>query len=309
MKAAQITEFGDASVIDITDTDQPTITADQLLVKVSASSINPFDFAMLGGMIESLADQFPLTLGLDIAGTIAEIGANVTGFTVGDRVYGSASFFAGGSGAFAEFAAVDPSSIAKTPDNITDQEAATLPTAGLSALQAVVDNGHVVAGQKVFINGGSGGVGVIEIQIAKALGAYVATTVSTPNVEFVKALGADEVIDYKTADFTKTLLDYDVALENARADKEAVLSVVKDGGIAVSITGGFDEAETSARNITAIGQQTNVNTKSLDELSAMVASGQVKAIVAKTIPLENIADAFNDKQTDSVQGKIVIAIG
>jgi NADPH:quinone reductase-like Zn-dependent oxidoreductase len=172
-----------------------------------------------------------------------------------------------------------------------------------------VDNGHVSAGQKVFINGGSGGIGVIAIQIAKSLGAYVATTVSTDNVEFAKSLGADEVIDYKTTDYTEVLKDYNVALNNVYSDKiNEVLSVLKDGAIAVSLAGNFDEAAAKAKNITATAQMTNVSTASLNELAGMVGDDEVKPIVSKTFTLDQVAKAFDEKQNGSVRGKIVIAI-
>jgi alcohol dehydrogenase len=309
MKAAQISQFGDASVITVANIDKPSTTDDQILVKVAAASINPFDSAVRNGMIASLADNLPFTLGLDFAGTVAEIGANVAGFAVGDRVFGSANVLGGGSGAFAEYAAVNPTRIAKTPASISDQEAAALPTAGVSATQEIIDNLQVKPGQKVFINGGSGGVGSYAIQIAKALGAYVATTASTNNVEFVKSLGADEVIDYKITDFTTVISGYDAASNNVYSDKvNDILKVVKDGGKAVSIAGSFDEAAATAKNITAINQGTDVATKSLDELAGMVDDGDVKVIIAKQYPLDKIQDAYTDKENGSIQGKIVITI-
>ncbi len=307
MKAAQISSFGDASVIAINDINKPTVSDDQVLVKVSASSINPFDSSMISGMIESLGDQLPFTPGLDIAGTVDEIGANVTGFTIGDRVYGSANVLGGNSGAFAEYAVVHPARIAKSPITISDEEAASLPTAGVTALQSLIDKGHVAQGQKVFINGGSGGVGSLAIQIAKAAGAYVATTTSTPNVEFVKSLGADEVIDY-TNGSTDTIRDYDVAFDTARSDKETVLNTVKDGGIAVSATGPFDEAAASARNIETFSIYADVNSESLSQLAGLVEKGRVKPIIADTFALSDIQAAFSKKSAGSIQGKIVITI-
>jgi NADPH:quinone reductase-like Zn-dependent oxidoreductase len=308
MKAAQINSFGDASVIAINDIDKPTINDDQILVKVSASSINPFDNAMIAGAIASLSEQFPLTPGLDVAGSVEEIGANVTGFAVGDRVYGSANIMGGGGGGFAEYTIVNPGRIARSPSNLSDQEAASLPTAGITALQSLVDNGHVADGQKVFINGGSGGVGSLAIQIAKAYGAYVAATTSTDNLDFVKTLGADEVIDYTVAGATDNLHDYDVVFDTARADKDAVLKVVKDGGIAVSATGAFDEAAAAARGITAVGIYADVSTKSLNELAALVNDGKVKPAIAETFALDDLHDALAHKAGGSTQGKIVITM-
>jgi NADPH:quinone reductase-like Zn-dependent oxidoreductase len=308
MKAAQISQFGDASVIAVSAIETPTITDDQVLVKVNASSINPFDTTMISGAIASLADQLPFTPGLDIAGTVEEIGASVTGFAIGDRVYGSANVMGGGSGAFAEYTVANPGRIAQSPASISDQEAASLPTAGVTALQSLVDSGRIGEGQNVFINGGSGGVGSIAIQIAKAHGAFVATTTSTPNREFVKSLGADEVIDYMADDFTDSLHDFDLAFDTARADKEAVLKVVRDNGIAVSTTGPFDETAAKARDITIVSVHADINTKSLGDLAKLVDEGSIKAVVSETFALDDIRQAFAHRANGSMHGKIVISM-
>ncbi len=310
MKAAQIDNYGDVSVIQVREAEKPTITGDQVLVKVAAASLNPFDSAVRAGYAQTMAPlNFPATLGLDFAGTIVEVGADVTGFAVGDRVYGTANAMFGASGAFAEFAAANASSTALAPKNVDDAEAATLPTAGISALQAIVDNMHLQSGQKLFINGGSGGIGSVAIQIAKHLGAYVATTASNGNIDYVKSLGADEVVDYKTQKFTDLIHDYDAVLNNTAGDDiNDALKVLKKGSIAVSLVGPFDEKKANELGVTAIAQGTKVATKSLDDLRALVEDGVVDVVIDKTFPIDEIQAAFTARETESIKGKVVITI-
>jgi NADPH:quinone reductase-like Zn-dependent oxidoreductase len=309
MKAAQIDNYGDASAITVREVEKPTITDDQVLVEVSAASLNPFDSTVLAGHAQSMASlTFPATLGLDFAGTIAEIGNNVTGFAIGDRVYGTANTMFGASGTFAEYTAANAANVGHSPSNSTDAEAASFPTAAISALQAL-NSLNIQSGQKVFINGGSGGVGTTAIQIAKSRGAYVATTASADNTEFVKSLGANEVIDYKSVDYREVVKDYDALLNNARSDAiDDLLVTLKKGGAAVSLVGPFDTAKANELGVTTTAQMTRVSTESLDELRALIESGSVKATVDKTFTLDQIQDAYNTQSNESIKGKIVVTI-
>lgn len=307
MKAAQIDSYGEVTNIHITDIEQPTITDDQVLVKVAAASINPFDLTVLSGGAAAMAPlTFPATLGLDIAGVIVEIGANVTGFAIGDRVYGTANAMFGASGAFAEFAAANAGNIGLSPTGISELEAASLPTAGISGLQAV-NTLAIQEGQKLFIHGGAGGAGSIAIQVAKARGAYVATTASTENSEFVKSLGADEIIDYKSQDYKEVIKDYDAAFTTVWSENiSEIFSTLKDGGTAISLVGPFDDAAAAKRNINASAQMTKVNTESLGELRQLVESAAVKPLVDKTFTLDTIHNAYTSLANDSIKGKIAI---
>ena len=310
MKAAQIDTYGDVSVIEVREIEKPAISGEQVLVRVNAASLNPFDSAVRAGYAQAMAPfPFPGTLGLDLAGTIAEVGSDVTGFAVGDRVFGTANAMFGASGAFAEFAATNACNIAHTPENVSDADATALPTAGISALQALTDELGIQSGQKLFINGGAGGIGTIAIQIAKHLGAYVATTASSDNVEFVKSLGADEVIDYKSQSFTDTIHGYDAALDTVGGDSlNDVLHVLKKGGKAVTLAGQFDQEKATALGVTGSSQMTHVQTKVLTDLATLVADGVVKVTVEKTYPLDQIKQAFTARETESIKGKIVISI-
>ncbi len=309
MKSAQIDNYGDVSAIMLNDVEKPAIAENQVLIETNAASLNPFDLAVLAGHAQSMAPlTFPATLGLDMAGTVVGVGAAVTKFGIGERVYGTANAMFGASGAFAEYVAANADNIAHSPTNVSDVEAASFPTAGISALQAIVDNLDVQSGQKVFINGGSGGVGSIAIQIAKHLGAYVTVTASATNADFVKSLGADEVIDYKTQDYRTLLRDYDAVLTNVRADDtNDVLTVLKRGGRAVSLVGPFDDARATKLGVTAMPQMTKVTTESLDRLRELVDQGAVHAVIDKTFQLDQIREAYITAQNQSVKGKLVIS--
>jgi alcohol dehydrogenase len=310
MKAAQIDNYGDVSAIEVREAETPQPSDNQVLVEVAAASLNPFDLAVLAGHAQSMAPlNFPATLGLDIAGTVVEVGNDVADFKPGDHVYGTANAMFGGSGAFAEFATANAGSVALSPKNVTDGEAASFPTAGISAWQSMVKELGVKEGQKVFINGGSGGVGSFAIQIAKHLGAYVVVTASAENTQFVKDLGADEVIDYKTQKFTDLIRDFDAALNTVRGENaDDVLLVVKKGGVVASLTGQLDPQKAREREVTSIGVMAKVSTESLTELAQLIEKGAVHTVIDRTTPLGEIQSAYTALASESIRGKIIIDI-
>jgi len=310
MKAAQIKNYGDASIVEVVEIDKPSAKEGQVLVEVQAASLNPFDTMVRAGYLQQMIPlQLPVTLGGDIAGTVVEVGPGVTNVAPGDSVYGQANVVAGNSGAFAEFAATVAGQVAKAPSNITIQEAASLPLVGVSALQALNHHINLQPGQKIFITGGAGGIGRVAIQIAKHVGAHVATTASGDGIDVAKSLGADEVIDYKTQDFTTTLNDYDAVFDTVGGDKlDDSLSVVKQGGIAVTMAGQYDGAKAKEAGVTAISQQTRVSTELLDELTALIEAGVVKPGIGKVFALDDIQSAFTARETGAVKGKVVIEI-
>ncbi|HEX7259649.1 MAG TPA: NADP-dependent oxidoreductase [Candidatus Saccharimonadia bacterium] len=310
MKAAQISEYGDASVITINEIDKPNVGKRQILVEVHASSINPFDAKLRAGyMKERIPLQFPATLGGDIAGIVSERGDDVTTVVVGDQVYGQAAIVAGGSGAFAEYAATKASQIAKAPKNVDFKQAASLTLVGPSAWQAMIQHIKLQPDQKIFIHGGAGGIGIIAIQIAKHLGAHVATTASGGGIETVTKLGADEVIDYKKHNFIESLNDYDAVFDTVGGDDfTKALSILKPGGIAVSTAGQADQAKANELGVTAIAQSTKVTTEALNELRLLVEEGIVTPQVSKVFPLAAVSEAFRAWESGNVQGKVVIEV-
>lgn len=309
MKAAQINQYGDIDVVTVTSSaPKPTPTDDQVLVEVHAVSINPFDWKVRKGFMHQVKPlEFPATLGGDIAGVIAEVGKNVTEFSVGDKVYGNAGIFGGGSGAFAEFAAAKPSSLGKMPEGLDFTEAAALPLTGLSALQVLEQHMQLQSGQKILIHGGAGGIGTMAIQTAKHIGAYVATTVSAKSIDYAKQLGADEVIDYKSQKFEEMLKEYDAVFDTVGGETyDKSFQVLKKGGILVSMVQPPKEDLAEQYGVKAIIQETKTDTSWLDKLTKLVNEGVVKPHVDTVFPLEQIQDGFRLLEEGSPQGKVVI---
>lgn len=310
MKAAQINEYGDPSVVQISDIEKPVPAGDQVLVEVHASSLNPFDSTVRSGLVkDSIPLELPATLGGDLAGVVVELGDGLSELNIGDKVYGQAAIVAGNSGAFAEFAATKSNQIAKAPENLDFKETAAMPLVGVSALQGLSEHIKLQPGQKIFIHGGAGGIGSVAIQIAKQIGAYIATTATGENVEFVKKLGANEVIDYKVQDFSGTLKGYDAVFDTVGGDDfNKSFAILKKNGIAVSMIAPADEAKANELGITAMTQATKVNTMMLDELRHLIEAGTVTPQIGKVFPLEQIQKAFVARETSSIRGKVVIAI-
>ncbi len=311
MKAVQIDSYGGASVLGVVENaTKPVASAGQVLVRVHAVSINPFDWKLRAGYAKDyLPLKFPIVMGGDFAGVVVSLGEKVTGFGVGDEVYGQAAVYAGGSGAFAEFATAVVGKIAKKPKNVDFVEAASLPLVGLSALQVLETHIKLKGGRKILIHGGAGGIGSLAIQIAKALGAYVATTVSSDDLEFARSLGADEVIDYKSQVFEEKLKDFDAVFDTVGGEiTNKSFKVLKKGGIIVSMAGAPSAELAKEYGVVAIGQMTNGTTEGLKRLAELVESGKVKAQVDKVFPLTEVKAAFRHLEQGHPRGKVVMTI-
>ncbi|MGB9191355.1 NADP-dependent oxidoreductase [Acinetobacter sp.] len=330
MKAAYITRYGNINDVQIDEQPKPSLTENAVLVKVHAASINPLDLRVLEGEFKAILPvRFPFILGNDFAGTVVEVGSKVSQFKVGDEVYAKTDL----NGAFAEYTVVQQSSLALKPQNISMEQAAALPLVGLTSWQALVEIAKVKAGQKVLIHAGSGGVGSIAIQLAKSLGATVATTTSEKNIPWVKALGADTIIDYKTMDFEQELKDYDVVLDTQGGKTlEKSLNILKRGGRLISISGppdkNFAEAikanwflkcvipllswsirhKAKKRDISYSFLFMQPNGQQLSEISKLVESGKINPVVDKTYTFSEIKDAFHYVNTGRAKGKIVLKI-
>ena len=249
MKALTFKRYGKSPDIGFADIPRPTLKADELLVQVHAAGVNPIDYVIPTGMFKPVLHfQLPATLGSDLAGVVTEVGSGVTRFKPGDAVY--ASIFDLGTGSIAEFAVVPESAAALKPANLDFVQAASIPMVALTSWQALKERLNLRAGQKVFIPAGSGGIGTFAIQLAKHLGAKVGTTTSTGNVELVRRLGADEVVDYKKQDFEKVLRGYDAVLGTVRGDAiEKSIGILKPGSKIVSLIGPLDAAFAQARRL------------------------------------------------------------
>lgn len=300
MKAVQINAYGGIDVLEINETaPKPTPSGEQLLVEVHAVSINPFDWKMREGYAKA-PQLFPITLGGDFAGITLDSA---------ELVYGSALVFNGGSGAFAEFASVNTANFAPSPNSLTFEETAALPLVGVSAIQALEDEIKLQKGQKILIHGGAGGIGSISIQLAKSIGAHVATTVSSNDKEYVKELGADEIIDYKTEKFDEKLRDFDAVFDTVGGDTaDRSFLVLKKGGILVSMLGQPNPELAQKHDVSAVGIGTSVDAKHLSRLTELVESEKVKPQVDKVFPLDQVKEAFEYQEKESPRGKVVLRI-
>lgn len=309
VKAARYSKHGGPEVIEIVDSKRPTPSSNQILVENCAASVNPFDFKVRNGMVPGLPSEFPITIGGDFSGKIIEIGSSVSGYRIGDEVYGQASIFGGASGSFAEYLVVNPRSIALKPENLDFKEAASLPLVGASAVQALHDHIELKSGQKILIQGGAGGIGSIAVQIAKNIGAFVVTTVSTQNVGVAKSLGADKVIDYKTEDFSEILSDYDAVFDTSGLPVEdKALKILKTGGILVSMTSKASEKENNEYGVKVIPQNTQATTRRLEILKDYVEKGVVKPQIEKIFTLDEAREAYEYQETQKLHGKVVVLI-
>ena len=310
MRAAQISAYGDAAAVIINEVAQPKAGAGQVVVAVRASSLNPFDTVVRAGYMKDMIPlELPVTLGGDIAGEVVEVGAGVTTVAMGDHVYGQANVVAGNSGAFAEFAATSAGQVAASPAGLTFEQAAALPLVGVSAWQALVVHLQLQAGQKIFIHGGGGGIGAAAIQLAKHLGAHVATTATGEDLEYVRSLGADEVIDYKSEDFLEQVSGYDAAFDTVGGDDfTKMLGALRAGGTAVSMIAPADEAKAGELGVTAMMQSTQVTSEALAELTKLVEAGVITVRIAQVFPLDQVVAAFEARESGQLHGKVVIAV-
>ena len=317
MKAIRINEFGGPEVLKMEDIAVPVPAPDEILVKVYASGVNPVDWAIRSGANIRMRSflTLPMTLGWDAAGTVEAVGSEVTAFRKGDAVYGVPNF--PGNGSYAEYCAAKANQFALKPQSLGFNEAAGVPLAALTAWTGMFWHGKLQAGQRIFIQGASGGVGSFAVQFAKAMGAYVIGMASTNNLEYLKQLGADEVIDYKTQNFEEILTNVDVVLEASptRNNDERIkaLGALKEGGIFVSVNTDFpfNEQMTEAVAAKKVSAELAVNQPREDwltEIAQLIDNGQVKVLITKVYPLEQVAEAHRESATWHVRGKLVLEI-
>lgn len=330
MKAACIGRYGGPGVLELRDLPVPVPGPGDLLVKVRAASVNPIDFKIRNGLTRALLPyRFPLVLGNDLAGEVAATGAGVARFGPGDAVY--ARLDKARIGAFAEFALVREADAAAMPAGLDFVQAASLPLAGLTAWQALVEVAGLKAGQRVLIHAGSGGVGSLAIQVAKALGAWVATTVGARNLELVRALGADLAIDYAEQRFESAVRECDVVLDTlAGPVQHRSFGVLKPGGILVDVAGmptaafarrwGLNPVMVLAlawmtRRSTALAKARGVryeylfmepSGRQLESLAALVAQGRLKPVLDRIFPFERVAEAIAEVEGGHATGKVVV---
>jgi len=330
MKAFLVDRYGKKETGRIGDAPQPPLRDDDVLIRVHAASVNALDTKIRTGEFKLILPyRLPLILGNDMAGTVVSVGAGVHHFNPGDEVYARPDDDR--IGTFAEFIAVNAASVALKPGNLTMVEASSLPLVALTAWQALVETAQLKAGQKVFIQAGSGGVGTVAIQLAKHLGAFVATTTSTANVAWVKDLGADVVIDYKQQDFATELRDYDVVLNSLGKDElTRSLQILRPGGHLISISGPPTPAFASARalawplkqvirllshGIRSKAKQKGVtytfvfmraSGQQLSEITSLVEAGAIRPVIDRVFPFQQTQGALAHVESGRAKGKVVV---
>jgi NADPH:quinone reductase-like Zn-dependent oxidoreductase len=330
MKALVLKRYGGLDQVAFADLPRPALQPDEILVQVHAAGLNPIDNMIPKGTFKPIIRlQMPATLGSDLAGVVVEVGSRVTRFKPGDAVF--ASVFEVGTGALAEFAVVPENVAALKPANLGFVQAASIPMVGLTSWQALNERMHLKPGQRVFIPAGSGGIGTFAIQLAKHLGAVVATTTSTSNVDLVRGLGADEVIDYKKQEFEDVLSDYDAVLGTIRGETlEKSLRIVKPGGIVVSLVGPPDAAFARARGMNffmvfVFGMLSRKMIRhahkrgieysflfghpdggQLAEIGKLLSEGNIRPVIDRTFPFDQAKEALAYLEKGRAKGKVVV---
>lgn len=332
MKALTFKRYGKSPEVGFAQVSRPVLKPDELLVEVYAAGLNPIDNMIPTGTFKPvLKFQLPAILGSDLAGIVTEVGSGVTRFKAGDAIF--ASLFDLGTGSIAVFAVVPEHAAAPKPANLDFVEAASIPMVGLTSWQALKERANLQPGQKVFIPAGSGGIGTFAIQLAKYLGAKVATNTSTANVQLVSSLGADEVIDYKKQAFERVLRDYDLVLGTIRGDAiEKSVGILRPGGKIVSLIGPLDKAFARARRlnflltfvfgmmshkIMQLARKRDVTYSflfvrpdgaQLNEIGELLKSERIRPVIDKVFAFEQAKEALEYLAQGRAKGKVVVKI-
>jgi len=333
MKAFIVNKYSKKEKLHLVDRAMPSIQENEVLVQIHSAGVNLLDALIRNGDFKLfLPYKPPFVNGHDMAGVVTQVGSNISQFKIGDEVYARVPDHHIGS--FAEYIAVDEKALAFKPTNISMEEAGSIPLVGLTAWQALVEIGKIKKGQKVFIQAGSGGVGTFAIQLAKQLGAFVATTTSAKNIDLVKSLGADLVIDYKTQDFEEILKGYDLVLHSNRDKKvlEKSLRILKPGGQLISLVGPptpeFASAMGLPRYLKFITKFLSAGAKQkakkadvrftflfmraegnqLGEITKLIEAGVIRPVIDKVFPFEQTNEALAYVETGRAKGKVVIKV-
>jgi NADPH:quinone reductase-like Zn-dependent oxidoreductase len=307
MKAIRIHGHGDSSALLYEDAPVPSILPDEVLIKVHFAGVNPVDWKIRAGYGRYRdAFTFPLILGWDVAGSIVCVGPMVKAFKAGDLVFARPE--PKGNGTYAQYVAVRGFELAPVPSKISMQEAAGIPLASQTAWMGIFEKGNLQKGQRILIHGASGGVGIFAVQFAKLANAYVMATTSAKNVELVKSLGADEVIDYNSEDFSKKVSGIDLVFDTIGGDTQSrSWQVIRKGGILVSTVGTDDNAAKQfAVRTESFGLVSNG--ARLQEIGALVDAGLVRVLIAKEFPLPEAKAAQDLIETGHVVGKIILRV-
>ncbi len=314
MKAVYIRQFGDSKTLDIGEVPTPEPGPDEVQIRIDHTSVNPVDWKIREGYLESMMPhEFPLVLGWDAAGTVAQVGERVTSFAVGDEVYSYTRRPTIQFGTYAEYTVVGASAVAAKPKTLSFAEAATVPLVALTAWQALVDFAEVASGENVFITAGAGGVGSFGIQFAKHRGANVITTASAKNHDYVRSLGADHVVDYTKGDTVAAVRCWsdaiDVVFDCAGGQSLAEgWEVVKSGGRLVSIVDTPSEEQAKTKEVRASFVFVSPNGEELAQIGALIDEGKVRVPHLQVKSVQEAATALDENQNRHVRGKVALKI-
>ena len=304
MKAVMINEYGDSSVLDYRDVERPEPKADEVLVKVHASAVNPVDWKIRDGLGEMFGLKPPIILGCEIAGTIEQVGADVKDFKKGDEVYGYIGSHAGG---YAEYAIAKVDEIAPKPASLDFENSAAVSVGALTAWQSIFDLAGLESGQKILITGASGGVGSMAVQLAKAKGAFVIGTASGKNEEFVRGLGVDEFIDYTKEKFEDIVKNVDVVFDTVGGDTlDSAFQTLKKGGFLVTTVEPPSEEKAKQYGVKTAMVFAASSAKQLTEINQLIESGKLKTHVETILPLADVKKAHELSESGRTRGKIVL---
>jgi len=332
MKALQITGYGDVkNNLVFSEVEKPTIKDNQVLIEIHSASVNPIDYKIIEGLLKQIRKlNFPCPIGFDVAGIVVKRGSNVTNLKVGDEVYSRVP--SESPGTFAEYIAVDSDVVCLKPSNLNFSESVSLPLVGLTTIQSF-DKASLKSGNKVLIHAGSGGIGTFAIQYAKSKGAYVYTTTSTKNVEWVKELGADRVIDYKTENYLNIVNNIDIVYETLGGNYTIdAFKVIKNGGKVVSLVGDVDKETARELELNGVFRfmlalkrmkitkqikhksayykliLMNSNGTQLNEIKKLVEDKLIKPVIDKEFSFSESIDALLYQKSGRAKGKIIIKI-
>ena len=308
MKSVCIYSYGDPSVLKYQDAPQPHPREGEVLVRVHAAGINPVDWKIREGHLkEMLHHTFPLVLGWDVSGVVEALGSGVSRLKLGDEVFSRPDISR--DGAYAEFIVIKESEVALKPTTIDHIHAAALPLAGLTAWQTLFDAGGLVAGQRALIHAGAGGVGHLAVQLAKWKGAEVITTASAHNHDFLRKLGADQIVDYKTVRFEEAVKPVDIVLDTMGGDiQERSWKVLKPGGILISIVSPPPSEIAAKHGVRQAFVFIQPNAAQLAEIAKLVDTEKLKAIVETVLPLSDATRAQELSERGHTRGKIVLRV-
>lgn len=304
MKAVKIEEYGDESVLNFADVKRPEPKADEVLIKVLASAVNPVDWKIRDGLGAVFGLEPPLILGCEIAGTIESVGGAVENFKTGDAVYAYLSSHTGG---YAEFAVAKENEIAQKSESLDFENAAAVPVGALTAWQSLFDLANLQSGQTVLIHAAAGGVGSVAVQLAKAKGAFVIGTASGKNEEFVKSLGADKFVDYTKTKFEDVVKNVDVVFDTIGGDtQKRSFQVLKKGGFLVTAVSPPSEEKAKEYGVQAAMVNVQPNAKHLAEINQLNEKGKLKTHVEIVFPLAEVKKAHELSKGGRTRGKIVL---